>query len=60
MKRELKSLVVTSDCCPGHDDYPSDQYGNSRSRKARARGKTREHKYVRTLVRRMIYKLIGE
>ena len=57
MKRELKTLAPRQDeCCPGHDSYPNDTYGNNRSKKARSKGKKKEHKYVRTLVRRLLLK----
>lgn len=48
MKREI--LDVYSDpgnCCPGHDDYPSDKYRNRRSRLKRAEGIKKEHRHAR-------------
>lgn len=59
MKRELKQLQPRQDeCCPNHDAWPTECYKNNRSKKARSRDKKKEHKYVRTLVRRLLYKLI--
>lgn len=53
MKRELLTLKrghhVTG-CCPGHDSFPGETYSNRRSQKARARGKAKEHRYVRRKV----------
>ena len=61
MKRELEQLArYHSDCCPGHDDYPNDTYRNKRSKRARAKGKIREHKYVRTLQKRGIRMIIQD
>lgn len=57
MKRELKQLQPRQDeCCPGHDTWPNETYGNRRSKKARSRGIKREHKYVRTLAKRALLK----
>lgn len=57
MKREIFDIRHNvSGCCPGHDDYPDDVYGNRRSTKARAKGIKREHKYVRTVVNRELKK----
>lgn len=61
MKRELDAIHrFHSDCCPGHDDYPNDTYSSNRSKRARAKGKTKEHKYVRTLVKRATSKEVKE
>lgn len=55
MKREIITLKRgVSGCCPGHDNYPNDSYGNRRSKKARRITKKKEHKYVRTLLSRSI------
>lgn len=52
MKREIHKFVKhASGCCPGHDSYPNDTYGNRSSWKARSKGKTLEHKRVRTGVK---------
>ena len=56
MKRELKTLIHISECCPGHDKYPCETYRNNRSKKARARDIKKEHKLVRTLVKRNLKK----
>jgi hypothetical protein len=57
MRRELDTLHKNhSGCCPGHDDFPNDVYRNNRSKRARSRDKKREHKFVRTLVNRILYK----
>lgn len=54
MKREIDTLRSGhSGCCPGHDDYPTEKYSSRRSTKARSRDKTKEHKHVRTLNKRV-------
>ena len=30
-------------CCPGHDKFPADRYGNRRSQRARARDVQQAH-----------------
>lgn len=61
MKREIKQLkVIEHPCCPGHDTWPTECYGNNRSKKARSRDKKKEHKFVRTLSKRLTIKLINE
>ena len=53
MRRQIEQLRRgDSGCCPGHDTFPNDTYKNSRSKRARARDKTKEHKMVRTLLKR--------
>ncbi len=55
MKRELKQLQPFQDeCCPGHDTWPTETYKSNRSKRARARDKKKEHKYVRTLANRKL------
>lgn len=55
MKRDiLKYKRKVSGCCPGHDDYPDDKYGNRRSAKARSRDKKKEHQHARSLSKREI------
>lgn len=48
MKREI-ALVKPGmfGCCPGHDEFPDGTYRNRRSKKARARDKAKEHRFVR-------------
>lgn len=61
MKREIHKYVKhASGCCPGHDMYPNDTYRNNRSKKARAKGKTVEHKRVRTGVKKEVEKALEE
>jgi len=63
MKRELLTFLSglnTSGCCPGCDKYPDSKYKNNRSARARARDIKKEHKYVRTLVNRMIYSILKD
>jgi len=61
MKRELKQLKPRQDeCCPGHDTWPNETYRNRRSKKARAQGIKKEHKYVRTLAKRKLLSDIGD
>ena len=45
-------------CCPGHDKHPTECYGNRRSKKARARGKTLAAKAERARVRATLTKLL--
>jgi len=55
MKREIlnyKRAKIISGCCPGHDEWPVETYGNRKSVKARSRDKQSEHQYVRSLRRR--------
>lgn len=50
MRREIefiKSPRALDECCPGHDQWPNDTYRNRRSKRARARDKAKEHRYVR-------------
>lgn len=49
MKREIVEIRQPGSCCPGHDDFPGDTYRNNRSKRARARGIKREHRYVRRI-----------
>lgn len=49
MKREIKDIKRITPCCPGHDDWPSETYKSRRSKKARARDKAKEHRYVRRI-----------
>jgi len=56
MKRELTQITKVDICCPGHDRYPCQTYSNRRSKKARAKGKTIEHKLVRTINKRNLAK----
>lgn len=59
MKRELKQLQPRQDeCCPNHDTWPTECYKIIEVRKLEVEIKKKEHKYVRTLVRRLLYKLI--
>lgn len=61
MKRELKQVKPRQDeCCPGHDTWPSDTYKNRRSKKARSKGKKKEHKYVRSIINRLLRREIKE
>ena len=61
MKREIHKYVkYASGCCPGHDKYPDDSYKNNRSKRARAKGKTSEHKRVRVGVRQGIEKELDD
>lgn len=55
---EFKIEKNVSGCCPGHDKYPDDVYRNRKSKKARARGKTKEHKYVRFLSKIALRKVV--
>ena len=44
MKREiLKFKCGSCGCCPGHDTFPDDTYGNRRSKKARTRDRKIEN-----------------
>jgi hypothetical protein len=43
-------------CCPGHDKFPDQTYKNNRSKRARSRDIKKEHKIVRTLFKRNLYK----
>jgi len=50
MRREILKVRPgwgTTGCCPGHDAYPAEAYGNRRSEKARARDKAKEHRHAR-------------
>lgn len=50
MRREILTVlggICISGCCPAHDKYPNDTYKNSRSKRARARDKAKEHRYTR-------------
>ena len=48
MKREIRKIhPKCADCCPGHDTYPNDTYSNVRSKRARSKGKKKEHREVR-------------
>lgn len=59
MKRELKQLKPKqNECCPGHDASPNDTYRNNRSKRARAKAKKLEHKYVRTLAARLVQQTV--
>jgi hypothetical protein len=54
MRREIclvKKLRDVSGCCPGHDDWPHETYKSKRSKRARARDKAREHRYVRHVLK---------
>lgn len=53
MRRQIEQLRRgDSGCCPNHDTFPNDTYRNNRSKRARARDKRKEHKMVRTLLKR--------
>jgi len=41
-------------CCPGHDKFPSESYGSSRSRRAHKRANRIAHKRARARVREEI------
>jgi hypothetical protein len=50
MRREIEQLYgpkTLDQCCPGHDEFPNDTYRNRRSKRARARDKAVEHRFVR-------------
>lgn len=52
MKREIIGLKPgCCGCCPGHDEFPDDSYGNRRSKRARSEGKAREHRLVRRVMK---------
>jgi hypothetical protein len=60
MKREIldhKRQMHINGCCPGHDEYPDETYANNKSKRARARGMQKEHKFVRTLARRQLQQM---
>lgn len=53
MKRMLATIdgaLKGSRCCPGHDAWPAESYANSRSKKARAKGKGRENRAARRIL----------
>jgi len=53
MRREILTLkAIGRSCCPGHDNWPCETYSTRASKRARSKGKTREHKYARTLAKR--------
>lgn len=58
MKREVDQIYEHhhSVCCPGHDKFPKETYSSRRSKKARSRDKKKEHKFVRTLVKRLLHR----
>lgn len=57
MKRELSFISRKySGCCPGHDRFSTESYKNNRSKRARAKLKIVEHKFVRSIVKRNIIK----
>ena len=63
MKREIliaKPFSGLSGCCPGHDTYPTETYGNRRSKKARARDKALEHQHARSIAKRNMLKDITD
>lgn len=61
LKRELKQLQPRQfECCPGHDKWPCETYKNNRSKKQRSKDKKREHKYIRTLAKRILRKEVYE
>ena len=50
MRREIEQLWSQhklDQCCPGHDRFPNDTYRSRRSKRARARDKGIEHRFVR-------------
>lgn len=50
MRRELEQLWSprkVDECCPGHDRFPKGTYRSRRSKRARARDKGKEHRFVR-------------
>jgi hypothetical protein len=50
MRRQILDIEPghnTTGCCPGHDNWPSETYRNRRSKRARARDKAIEHRFVR-------------
>lgn len=47
-------------CCPGHDTYPAEAYGNNRSKRARSRDKKREHQHARSIFKRLLAKTLTE
>ena len=52
MKRDIlttKNIYDVSSCCPGHDTWPNETYGNRRSKAARARDIKKEHRTFRRL-----------
>ena len=60
MKRELKYIKRVrhvNGCCPGHDDFPDEAYRNRKSKRARSKGKKREHRYVRRIRKHMLARL---
>jgi len=54
--REILKWIWVSNCCPGHDTFPTETYNNRRSKKARAKWKRKEHQLVRQLVKRSLRK----
>lgn len=50
MRRELMEQTFgkfVSGCCPGHDVFPNDTYSSNRSKRARSRDISVEHRFVR-------------
>lgn len=61
LKREiLKFKRGSCGCCPGHDTFPDDTYGNRRSKKARTRDRKIENQMVRQLQKRELKGTINE
>lgn len=52
---EFKRMKHLSGCCPGHDTYPSESYGNRRSKKALSNSKKAERRLSRRRARVDIY-----
>lgn len=49
-----------SGCCPGHDKFPDQTYGNRRSERARSRLKKVEHQRARRRAKRILDDLMME
>lgn len=47
MKREIIAITNPGCCCPGHDKYPSEAYGNRSSKRKYADSKAKEHRHAR-------------
>ena len=60
MREIIKLRRGDCGCCPGHDKFPDDKYGNRHSTKARARDIKLEHRVVRRIHQRELNQMLME
>lgn len=56
MRRLVDKIKRYYNCCPGHDDFPTETYNSRRSKKARARDRGKENRYARRKLKQNLEK----